>query len=286
MANQQLERVYDGLQKFINTLVGARGKGRHPVKTLLNGTLLGHPLHPVITDIAIGGAVLAAAGDIAWLAIPVTTVWTPRAAEAAVIAGILGMLGSFATGWTDWSDTYGRERTTGIVHGTLNSIALILYIVSAVLRLLNPTGQSVPAAILGFVGLGFITLAAYYGGDLVFKLGVNVNHTAWEHGTDDFVPVGALADVADNQLTRVVADGVPVVLVRHGDKIAALAATCTHAGGPLDEGELLPNDVVKCPWHGSRFRMNNGRVVDGPATVPQPVYVVRVENGQVAVKRR
>ncbi len=286
MANQRLERFYDGLQGFINTLVGARGKGKHPIKTLLNGTWLGHPLHPVITDVAIGGAVLAAVADVAWLAFPVTLAWAPRMAEVAVIAGIAGMLGSFLSGWTDWSDTYGRERSTGILHGILNTLALILYSISVVLRLSDPAGQSIVGAILGFIGLGIITFAAYLGGDLVFKLGVNVNHTAFEHGADDFVPVGALADIPDNQLTRVVADGVPVVLVRHGDKIAAIAATCTHAGGPLDEGELLPNDVVKCPWHGSRFRMSNGRVVDGPATVSEPVYLVRVENGQVALKRQ
>jgi nitrite reductase/ring-hydroxylating ferredoxin subunit/uncharacterized membrane protein len=286
MANQGLERFNDGLQHVINTLLGAKGKGRHPLKTLLNGTWLGHPLHPVITDVAIGGAVLATVADIAWLAFPVTAAWAPRAAEVAIIAGVLGMLGSFLTGWTDWSDTYGAERNTGILHGALNSAALVLYIISTVLRLLMPGGQSVPAAIVNFVGLGFITLAAYFGGDLVFKFGTNVNHTAWEQGPANFVAVGPLAGIPDNQLSRVVVDGVPVVLVRHGDKLAAIAATCTHAGGPLNEGELLPNDVVKCPWHGSRFRLRDGHVVDGPATVRAPVYDVRVTAGQVELKRR
>ena len=42
----------------------------------------------------------------------------------------------------------------------------------------------------------------------------------------------------------------------------AISATCSHAGGPLDEGKLEGN-VVECPWHGSRFCMRDGRVLTG-----------------------
>lgn len=281
-----LDRFSNGLQAFINTLVGARGKGRHPIKTLLNGTWLGHPLHPVITDVAVGGIVLAVVANLAWLIFPQTLPWAPRAAELTLIAGAIGMIGSFFTGWTDWSDTYGKERSVGLLHGSLNTLALIAAIVGVVLQLQNAAGTSTPAAILSFVSAGLITLAAYFGGDLVFKFGTNVNHTAWEHGADDFVSIGPLSDIADQKLTRVMVDGVPVVLLRNGDTVAAIAATCTHAGGPLDEGTLHPNGVVQCPWHGSRFRMSNGKVVDGPATVPEPVYLVQIRDGVVALKRR
>ena len=42
---------------------------------------------------------------------------------------------------------------------------------------------------------------------------------------------------------------------------------------------------VECPWHGSRFRLRNGRVLTGQATVNAPRYDVHVRNGQVEVKR-
>ncbi|HEX9414020.1 MAG TPA: Rieske (2Fe-2S) protein, partial [Ktedonobacterales bacterium] len=75
-------------------------------------------------------------------------------------------------------------------------------------------------------------------------------------------------------------------VLRQGDRLCALAATCSHAGGPLDEGDLLAHRVVKCPWHGSRFQMDTGKVLDGPATMVQPVYLVRIREGQVELKRR
>jgi nitrite reductase/ring-hydroxylating ferredoxin subunit len=53
---------------------------------------------------------------------------------------------------------------------------------------------------------------------------------------------------------------------------------------PLDEG-TLQGDVVECPWHGSRFRMRDGHVLTGPATVNAPRYHVRVHNSQVEMKR-
>jgi nitrite reductase/ring-hydroxylating ferredoxin subunit/uncharacterized membrane protein len=285
MANSSWEQLADTLQNVVSTLVGAKGRGRHPIKTLLNGSWLGHPLHPLLTDVAVGGAVLLTMLDIIWLAVADARVWAPRAAEVLVIATALGLIAAFFTGWTDWSDTYGGERSTGLWHGLMNSTALLLYIISALLRLGTSDGQSVAAAVLSFVGFGTVVVAAYLGGHLVFRYGTNVNRTAWEHGEDDYESVGPLEQIADNALSRVMVGGVPVVLLRQGEKLAALAATCTHAGGPLDEGELLPGNVVKCPWHGSRFRLETGRVVDGPATMPEPRYLVRIREGQVELKR-
>ena len=119
---------------------------------------------------------------------------------------------------------------------------------------------------------------------MVFTKGTNVNHTAWESGSDDFEAVLPLESVEENKLYRVMASDVPVVLVRQGLQFYAISATCSHAGGPLDEG-TLEGVVVQCPWHGSRFCMRDGRVLTGPATAKAPRYEVRVRNGQVEVKR-
>jgi nitrite reductase/ring-hydroxylating ferredoxin subunit len=134
------------------------------------------------------------------------------------------------------------------------------------------------------VGLVCVLYAGYLGGEMVFTKGTGVNHTAWEAEGSDYEAVLPVEGVEENTLYRVTASGVPVVLLRQGKQFYAISATCPHAGGPLDEGTLT-GDVVECPWHGSRFRLRDGRVLTGPATVNAPRYDVRVRNGQVEVRR-
>jgi nitrite reductase/ring-hydroxylating ferredoxin subunit len=159
-----------------------------------------------------------------------------------------------------------------------------LYIISGVLRLGVSSGESTPAAILGFVGIIAVIVAAYLGGDMVFGKGTDVNHTAWEPAGEDYEAVQPVDDMPENTLRRVTVAGVPVVLLKLSEKYYAIAATCTHAGGPLDEGELQA-DIVQCPWHGSRFKMQDGKPVTGPATFRQPRYDVRIRNGMIELKR-
>jgi len=278
------ERLSDGLQHIIQVVVGAHRKPPRRLKSLLNGTWLGHPLHPAITDVPITAWITTAVFDVLWLISPVTFAWAARGAEVTVLIGLLAALGAIVTGLTDWSDTYGAERRVGLNHALFNASATILYLVSFVLRLLQAPGDSILAAIIGFVGLASVLYAAYLGGDMVFTKGTGVNHTAWEAESDDYEAVLPLERVEENKLYRVTASGVPVVLVRRGLQLYAISATCPHAGGPLDEG-TLDGDIVECPWHGSRFCMRDGRVLTGPATVHAPRYDVRVRNGQVEVRR-
>jgi nitrite reductase/ring-hydroxylating ferredoxin subunit len=62
-----------------------------------------------------------------------------------------------------------------------------------------------------------------------------------------------------------------------------MEAACSHLGGPLEDGTLEDGCVV-CPWHGSRFRLDNGEPVDGPAAIPQPCFETRVRDGQIEVR--
>jgi nitrite reductase/ring-hydroxylating ferredoxin subunit/uncharacterized membrane protein len=278
------ERLSDTLQHLIQVVVGSQRKPPRLLKTLLNGTWLGHPLHPVITDVPVTAWVITAVFDVIWLISPTTFAWAARGAEVTVVIGLLGALSAIVTGLTDWSDTYGAERRVGLDHALFNATATILYLVSFILRLLTGPGDSIAAAIIGFLGLASVTYAAYLGGDMVFAKGTGVNHTAWEAAGEDYEAVLPLEGVEENKLYRVTAAGVPVVLLRQDLQFYAISATCPHAGGPLDEGKL-DGDIVECPWHGSRFCMRDGRVLTGPATVNAPRYAVRVRNGQIEVKR-
>ncbi|MHB1133885.1 MAG: Rieske (2Fe-2S) protein [Chloroflexota bacterium] len=118
---------------------------------------------------------------------------------------------------------------------------------------------------------------------MVYTTGMGVNHTAWEKPTRKFVPVLAEAELLENTPTKVVANGEDVVLVRRHGNIHALAATCSHLGGPLPKG-TLEDDTIRCPWHGSRFALEDGSVKGGPATYAQQLYETRVVEGQIEVR--
>src|SRR5438046_301711 len=75
-----LERFSDGLQQVVKVSVGANRKPPRLFKSLLSGTTLGHPLHPVLTDIPIGAWTIAAILDIIWLISPTANVWASRSA--------------------------------------------------------------------------------------------------------------------------------------------------------------------------------------------------------------
>jgi nitrite reductase/ring-hydroxylating ferredoxin subunit/uncharacterized membrane protein len=270
------------LQHAIGVVIGSKRKPPRRLKSLLNGTWFGHPLHPAITDVPITAWSLTAIFDVLWLIAHPS--WAAYGAFVTVIVGLLGALGAAVTGLADWSDTYGAERRVGLNHALFNVGATALYLVSFLLRLPGGPDDSIAAAIVGFIGLICVIYAAYLGGDMVFTKGTGVNHTAWEAAGEDYETVLPLESVAENKLYRVTAAGVPVVLFRRGVQFFAISATCPHAGGPLDEG-TLSGDIVECPWHGSRFCMRDGRVLTGPATVNAPRYDVRVHNGQVQVRR-
>ena len=126
---------------------------------------------------------------------------------------------------------------------------------------------------------------AYLGGHLAFNRGTGVNHTAFEEPETEWTDVGSAADLAPDTPLRVAADGVPVLLVRRAENIYALSATCVHAGGPLDEGQLQDGSV-RCPWHGSTFRLSDGTALRGPAATDEPSWQVRVQGDRIQVRSR
>ncbi len=74
-----------------------------------------------------------------------------------------------------------------------------------------------------------------------------------------------------------------LLLINAGGWFYCLAARCTHAGAPLEEGRLDGHTLI-CPWHGSNFRINDGAVLKGPAERPLKVYPVTVKDGSIFVE--
>jgi nitrite reductase/ring-hydroxylating ferredoxin subunit/uncharacterized membrane protein len=244
------------------------------VKNTLSGTWLGHQLHPLLTDVTIGAWVSATALDIAGGS------GGAEGARRLTALGILAAAPTAASGLSDWSDTYGAEQRVGLVHAIGNTVALGLQIASYRAR---RGGDHRVGAALSAAGLAVAGAAGYLGGHLVYARGVGVNHVAFEHPTSEWTDVADAGALEEDTPLRVDADGVAVVLVKTADRLFALSARCVHAGGPLDEGELV-DGCLKCPWHASMFRLEDGRAMRGPATIDQPVWEARVLDGRVEVR--
>jgi nitrite reductase/ring-hydroxylating ferredoxin subunit/uncharacterized membrane protein len=273
-----LDRLSDQIQPLVQDAFKSAGPAGREVKNILHGTWLGHPLHPALTDVPLGAWTAALALD------AMESISGRRelaaGADAAIAVGLVGAAGAAVTGLTDWSETNGLARKVGILHGLLNVGATALYTTSLILRRKQKRNAGVGFAMLGYA---VSSASAYLGGHLVFGEQIGVNHAAAQEMPKEFVPVLPDAELREGEMKRADAGGVPVLLVRLEGEVCALAHTCSHLGGPLSEGTLA-GDVVECPWHGSRFNVRDGSVVDGPATFPQPCFEARVREGQIEVR--
>lgn len=272
--------VADGLQTAMAKVYAPSGAAGQKVADFLHGVWLGHPLHPVLTDIPLGAWTAAAALDL-MEAVGGRTELGPGA-DAAVGVGLLGALGAAASGLTDWYLLRANKSTqrVGAAHAMLNVTATALYAASWCLRRRGRrgTGQAV-----GWLGYGVVCAAAYLGGALVYEQKIGADHATREGLPPDFVPALPDAELPEDQPTRVEVNGVKVLLVRRNGRISALGELCSHLGGPLADGKLEGNCVI-CPWHYSKFDLSSGEVVDGPATFPQPCFETRVRDGQIEVR--
>jgi len=269
------------LQKALDRALYAGGRPTaQRLRNFLNGTWLGEPLHAVVKDVPIGAWTVAMIFDA--LSLIGSGREFARAADASIAIGLAGAAGSAATGVTDWSDVNPPARRTGLIHGLLNISATALFATSLILRKKKSRAAGRFSAALGYAVMAF---AAHLGGKLVYEHRVGVDRTDGQPFPQDFVAVLAEADLTDNKPTRAVHDGVPILLVLRGDRLFALAETCSHFSGPLSEGKLVDNSIV-CPYHCSRFSLEDGRVLDGPAVHPQPCLEARARGGQIEVRTR
>jgi nitrite reductase/ring-hydroxylating ferredoxin subunit/uncharacterized membrane protein len=275
---KSLDGLATPLQEAIRSLFSSAGAAGSEVKKFLHGSALGHPLHPALIDLPVGAWTLAAILDALEIA---GLRRNGDFAGTAIKVGLIGALGAAVAGATDWSETDGPAKRIGLTHGLMNLAAVGLYALSLPLR---RKSRSTGIA-LSMTAFGIAMGSAFLGGHLSYGEQIGVDHTATADQDEPkkFVAVLDADELKENKPTKVSADGVAVVLVKQGETIYALREICTHLGGPLSEG-TIEDGGIRCPWHGSRFCLTDGKVLDGPAVFPERLFDVRVRGGRIEVR--
>jgi len=274
---EYLKPVEEDLQKLLHQAFSSAGSGGKKIKNFLNGTWIGHPLHAILTDVPIGAWTAALIFD-ALESISGRDEFA-TAADTSVTMGLVGAVGAAAAGFTDWQDVDPPARRIGLVHGLLNLSGTALFTASLIMRRRKSRTKGRALSVLGYA---IAAIAASLGGDLVYDQRLGVDHTAGQTFPEEFVPIMPESDLVSDKPIGVEHGGIPILIVRRENQIFAIAGTCSHLGGPLAEGTLIGSSI-QCPWHGSRFALEGGRVLDGPAVHPQPCMEARIRNGQIEV---
>jgi nitrite reductase/ring-hydroxylating ferredoxin subunit len=269
---KQLGELAEPLDEISQPVQGAANAVPRPIRDVLDGVWLGNPLHPALTDVPLGAWSAAFALDLAG----------SPSADGALAVGILGAVPAALTGLNDWSHLKGDARRIGTAHALINTAGLTLNIASLAAR---RSGHRGLGRFLSSVAYAGTLVSAHLGGHLSFGLGVRVNRTAFENPRERFAPVCDEEDLGGGKLVGVELEGESVVVSRSEEtgEVCAIAATCSHLGGPLADGER-EGDTVVCPWHGSKFDLCSGEVRGGPAVFPQPRYETRLRSGKVEIR--
>jgi nitrite reductase/ring-hydroxylating ferredoxin subunit/uncharacterized membrane protein len=279
--SRPLAGLWNGIAAATDAVYRALGSPGRLLQDFLNGSWLGHSVHPVLTDVVVGGTTMVIFLDILRVFFNVdglenATTWT---LGLSVLAGVA----TIVTGLTDFKDTgTGNERNLAGLHGVINIVAVVMFFISLLQRFGGAHDAAFWVALVAYL---VISVGAYIGGHVVFKYGYMVNHNAFARGrrAKEFTALMPVAELAEATPTKATFGTTALVVVRRGDVVYALKETCSHAGGPLSEGKLN-GDYIECPWHFSQFRLSDGAVRHGPATSRQVAYRARINAGQVEIQ--
>lgn len=250
-----------------------------------------HPIHPMLVAFPIGLWIASFIFDLLALARNNAALWA--AGFYCIIAGCIGAVVAAVPGALDWLlviPPQSSAKRTGLWHGSLNLLALALFI-SVAWRQGGPDSVLDGIAFtLMALGIIVIAISGWLGGTLVYRNQIGVDHrlagagklkmrtlSGWNQ------PVCNQSELSDGQMMLATINSERIVLGKCAEGLFAFSNHCTHQGGPLADGVLV-GCTVQCPWHGSQFDIRTGRVVAGPAGNGIRIYEAEIRNGEVYVK--
>jgi 3-phenylpropionate/trans-cinnamate dioxygenase ferredoxin subunit len=101
---------------------------------------------------------------------------------------------------------------------------------------------------------------------------------------DGWVRVAAVAALADDTALPAKLGDIPIALYRLDGTIYAIDDVCTHEFALLSQG-FIEGGAIECPLHQACFDIATGRCLSGPATVDLRTYAVKVDGGDVFVRK-
>ncbi|MFR9800949.1 DUF2231 domain-containing protein [Pseudonocardia sp. RS010] len=140
--------------------------------TLLRGAWLGHPVHPLLVTVPIGGWACAALLD--------AVGGQEEAARRVVGAGLVSLLPTVVTGLADWSGLDERRRRVGLLHAAGNVVSAAFLGASYAAR---RQGRHRAGAVLSLVGALPLSVAGALGGHLSYAQGAGVGR--WPEASSD-----------------------------------------------------------------------------------------------------
>jgi len=95
--------------------------------------------------------------------------------------------------------------------------------------------------------------------------------------------VAEVKDIPPGTMLGTEVGGEKILVANMGGEFYAMRSVCNHVGGPLEKGKLAGN-LVTCPWHGSKWDVKTGKLIEFPAPLPpEPVYKTVVEGDKILV---
>ena len=140
--------------------------------------LLGHPVHPMLIPFPIALFTTAAVFDVIYLATSNST-WA-QASFYVIAGGLIGGAGAAIFGLIDFFaiPRGTRAKRIATAHGIGNAVMLLLFLLSLVTRIADPSNPVLLALALAWVGASLGMITGWLGGELVDRLGVGVDDGA------------------------------------------------------------------------------------------------------------
>jgi 3-phenylpropionate/trans-cinnamate dioxygenase ferredoxin component len=97
-----------------------------------------------------------------------------------------------------------------------------------------------------------------------------------------FIHLASLEDLKTRKLICAKSGSFRILIALAEGEVYAVDDMCTHEDASLSKGSLH-GECVKCPLHGSRFRLPTGEALDEPAEEPLNTYSVKIDGDSILV---